>query len=273
MRGLSSYLACKILVPTRSSNLHHTPWEGRFLTIGPPKQSSILSIFNAGTKYISIIMRSCYTCNSATFVCLTISGRHFLFYWFIHENLLHFNFYQMSFSWSGLLLPVHMPAVRGLTGERSCWNSNSSPRVLTWTRCQALNSALSHVIPFDPHNPCATVWNRHCYYSHFQMRNRDADTWKPKVTQLVSGGIEIWILICPVPRLKWMNKWLMGSWVPEKVLSSEPPLYVLVLTSQCLQCLESAHRRHSSQGPFFAGSNPVAVPSFHGKVAFLNLLF
>ena len=80
----------------------------------------------------------------------------------------------------------------------------------------------------------------------FQTRNWDADTWKPKVTQLVSGGSEIWILICPVPRLKWMNKWLMGSWVPErKFYLQNLPCMSRVLSSKCLQCLESAHRRHS----------------------------
>lgn len=78
----------------------------------------------------------------------------------------------------------------------------------------------------------------------FQMINWGADNWKPKVTQLVGGRIEIWILIWPVPRLKWMNRWLMGSWVLErKFYLQNLPCMSWVLTFKCLQCLESAHRR------------------------------
>ena len=106
LRGLSCYLACEILVPTRDRTCI-AGIRGQILNHWTTKEVPNILLFSACTKYIIIIMRSCYTCNSATFVCLTISSSHLLLV--IHENLLH-SFYQMSFSWSGLLLPVHTPA-------------------------------------------------------------------------------------------------------------------------------------------------------------------
>lgn len=113
-------------------------------------------------------------------------------------------------------------------------------------------------MPFDPHSSCATQWNRYCYYSHFsdqKLRCRPL-----KAQGHTTGKWWNWDLnpICPVPRLllKWMNKWLMGSWVLErKFYLQNLPCMSWVLTSKCLQCLDSAHRRDSVK----AHSLPAAI--------------
>lgn len=110
-------------------------------------------------------------------------------------------------------------------------------------------------------------------YSYFLDEKPRCRGCKSKVTQLVSGGAEIWILVCLVPKLwyEWINKWQMGpSILGRKFYLQNLPCMFWVLSSKCLQCLESesAHGKDSAK----ACSLPAAIlwpcPIFMGSSVF-----
>ena len=150
--------------------------------------------------------------------------------------------------------------MRGLTG-RSCWNSNST--TISWHELDArLWTQLFHTLCHLILTALVPLYEIGTVIAHiFQTRDWGADPWKPNVTQLVSGGIEIWILsvLCQGFCLnEWISGWWgHGSWRESFIFRTSPVCPGFSLPSVCKEGL--------SQGPFFAGSNPVAVPSFHGK--------
>ena len=164
--------------------------------------------------------------------------------------------------------------MRGLTG-RSCWNSNST--TISWHELDArLWTQLFHTLCHLILTALVPLYEIGTVITHiFQTRNWGADPWKPKVTQLVSGGIEIWILsvLCQGFCLnEWISGWWgSGSWRESSIFRTSPVCPGFSLPSVC-----NAWKQHiggTQSRPILCRQQSRGCAFLSWEVAFLNLLF